>query len=813
MNDLRYAVRTLGQAPGLTAIIILTLALGIGANTAIFSVVNTLLLDPLPYPEVDRLMAVTFAAEDAPLGSTFWPYPKFKAFEKHQASFETMAAFGSRNLTIVPGDVPIRVETEIVTASYFPMLGVNTVRGRVFAPQDDQVFGEGPVVILSDSLWRRQFGADPNVVGTHVQIKNRPYEIIGVMPASFGGQSGTTEMWITVAASEHAVGKGTASGGAAWWMNVVGRLKSGVNLAQARAEMPALVKRVDETFMAKMGPGEERYLVVPYKQLKVHPDVSRSFVLLLGAVGFVLLIACANTANLLLGRAIARQKDFAIRRALGAGRTAIVRQVIVESLLVALAAGVAGLLVATWTLDWVTNAKTANTSGFWAAYVRTFQYFDVRLDPRVLLFNFATAIGVGILFGIAPAWQAWRSALNDVLKQGAGAASAALAGKNGISVRGTLVLAEIALSLVLLGAAGLMIRSFAQASSTDLGFDPEHVVTMTFAPSARKPAPFFHDVLARIQALPGVESASLSSGTPLGPGGFIGSVAIEGRAPDAARVRAMTNFVTTGFFSTYGMRLAAGRLFTQEDSTGRPVVVVTRALADAAWPGDSAIGKRIRAENEWREVVGVIQDATYTTLEDPPLPIVYAPVRQDVLGFSMPTAISIRTRVDPDSTANAVRGAVQAVDATAPVFSVVTMAERAERVTARYRYSAAMMGAMALLALVMAAMGTYGVLAYAVTARTREIGIRMALGARPADVLRLVVGSGARMALAGIALGLIGTYAATRVLGALLYQVSPSDPITFFAIALLMAIVAVVASYVPARRALRVDPVVALRSE
>ena len=275
----------------------------------------------------------------------------------------------------------------------------------------------------------------------------------------------------------------------------------------------------------------------------------------------------------------------------------------------------------------------------------------------------------------------------------------------------------------------------------------------------------------------------------------------------------MTNFVTTDFFATYGMRLASGRLLTQEDTTGRPVVVISRALADAAWPGESALGKRLRAENEWREVVGVLENATYTTLEEPPMPIVYAPVRQDVIGFSMPTAVSIRTAVDPTSMANAVRSALQGLDATAPVFNVVTMAERAARVTARYRYSAALMGAMALLALLMAAMGTYGVLAYAVAARTREIGIRIALGAHPADVLRLVVGSGARMAVAGIALGLVGTYAATRVLGALLYQVSPADPVTFIAIAVLMSIVAVIASYVPARRALKVDPVVALRAE
>ena len=811
MNDVRYAVRTLRQAPGLTGIIVLTLALGIGANTAIFSVVNTLLLDPLPYPDVDRLMAVTFASEEAPLGQSGVAVPEVRGLRE--------APGGLRRHGRVrpdPRDDPRRRRADtgrdrdrdrgVLAAPRHAGRARTTVR-----PDEDQVLGESPVVVISDQLWRQQFSGDPRIVGKTVAIKSRSYEIIGVLPPGFRGQSGTAEMWLTASASEHAVGKGTASGGFAWWMGVIGRLKPGVGVAQATAAMPAMVPKVDETFLAKMDMSkEERYLVVPYKELKVHPEVRRSFVLLLGAVGFVLLIACANTANLLLGRAIARQKDFAIRRALGAGRAAIVRQVIVESFLVAAAAGVAGLAVALWTIDWLTTAKVANTSGFWADYVRTFQYFDIRLHPRVLVFNFATAIAVGILFGIAPAWQAWRSALNDVLKRGSGATG----GRTGaLNIRGALVLAEIALSIVLLGAAGLMIRSFSQASHTDLGFDSNGVVTMTFAPSARKPAPFFHDLLSRIQALPGVERAALSSGTPLGPGGFIGTVTIDGRAPEAAPVRAMMNFVTADFFATYRMRVAEGRALASEDSTGRPVVVVTRALADQAWPGVSPVGKRIRSENEWREVVGVMENATYTTLEDPPAAVVYAPVRQDKIGFSMPTAISIRTSVDAASTARAVRGAIQGLDAMAPVFNVVTMTERAERVTARYRYSAAMMAAMAVLALLMAAMGTYGVLAYAVAARTREIGIRMALGARPADVLRLVVGNGARLAAGGIALGLVGTYATTRLLSAALFRVSPSDPLTFAGIALLMGIVALLASYVPARRALSVDPVVALRAE
>ena len=813
LNDVRYGLRTLRQSPGLTATIVLTLALGIGANTAIFSVVNTLLLDPLPYPHVDRLVAVTFASADAPLGRNGWPYPKYEAFAQHQSSFDAMAAYGSSRLTLIVGDVPTRVEGEVVTAGYFPLLGINAALGRVFRPDEDRVLGEAPVIILSDALWQQQFGADRNVIGRRVVIKGRGYEIIGVLPPRFRGQSGTAEAWITASASEHAVGKGTASGGFSWWMGVVGRLKPGVSRAQAQATMPAMVKKVDETFLAKMGRDEERYLLVPYKALKVNPEVSRSFVLLLGAVGFVLLIACANTANLLLGRALALQKDFAIRRALGAGRAAIVRQVIVESLLVAVMAGAAGLAVASATLDWVTTAKVANTSGFWAEYVRTFQYFDVRLHFPVLVFNFGVAIGVGILFGLAPAWQAWRTALNDVLKHGTGVTPGGLVRRGALSLRGVLVLTEIALSLVLLGTAGLMIRSFALASRTHLGFVPDKVITMTFAPSSRKPPAFYHDLLGRLESLPGVERAALSSGTPLGTGGYIGTITIDGRSPNAAPIRAMANYVTPGFISTYGMRLAEGRGLAAEDATGQRVVVVTRALADAAWPGASALGKRIRSEGEWQEVVGVLENATYTTLEDPPMAIVYAPVRHDALGLGAPTSISIKTALDDAGVMSGVRGILQSVDATAPLFNVVTMTERAERVTARYRYSAVMMTALAVLALLMAAMGTYGVLAYAVAARTREIGIRVALGASRGDVLRMVVGTSAKLTAVGIALGLAGTLVAARGLRALLFQVSPSDPLTFIVTALVMAAVALVATYVPARRALRVDPVVALRSE
>jgi putative ABC transport system permease protein len=668
-------------------------------------------------------------------------------------------------------------------------------------------------VVLSDQLWRQQFGGDPAIVGKTLPIKNRPYEVIGVLPPSFRGQTGTAELWLTVMAAEHAIGKGTATGGFSWWMGVIARLKPGVSIVQARAAMPALVKQVDETFMAKMAPGQEVYQLVALKDLKVHPEVSRSFVLLLAAVAFVLLIACANTANLLLGRAAARRKDFAVRRALGATRATIVRQVLIESLLVAGAAGIVGLVVAAWAVDFVTSATPANTSGFWAEYVRTFQYFTIRLQPRVLLFNFAVSATVGVLFGLAPAWQAARSELNDVLKQGA--VPGGFVRRGVLSGRGILVLTEIALSLVLLGAAGLMIRSFARAANTDVGFHPEGVTTMTFAPSARKPAAFYYDLLSHLRALPGVESASLSSGAPMGGGGYISTIAVQDREPSLPPVRGLTNYVTPGFFETYRMQLREGRWIADEDTTGRPVAVVSRALAEAAWPGQSAIGKRIRTEKDFREVVGVAENAVYTTLEAEPARVLYVPVKQgpDPVLFGAPTAISIRTTVDPGATTRAVGGELRALDAMAPLFNVVTMDERISRVTARYRYSAALLGAMAVLALLMAAIGTYGVMAFAVAARTREIGIRVALGARPGDVMRLMLSGGVQLTVAGIAIGLAGTYAASRLLAAVLFGVSTHDPLTFAAIALLMGLVATVACYVPARRALRVDPVVALRTE
>ena len=813
LNDVRFAARNLRVAPGLAFTIIVTLALGIGANTAIFSIVNTLLFEPLPYAESDRLVAVTFADDDAPLGRRSWPYPKYAAFAAHQQSFEAAAAYGTTRLTAMLGDLPVRLEAEVVTASYFPLLGVTPSRGRVFRADEDSVPGESPVVILSDQAWRRHFGGDPQVVGQSLAIRGRAFEVVGVMPPSFRGQTGSTEVWITTMAAEHAIGKGTATSGARWWLGVIARLKPEVTRPQAEAEMPALSRRVDEAFLARMAPGEERYQLVPLKDLKVNPEVGRSFVLLLAAVAFVLLIACANSASLLLGRASARRKDFALRRAIGASRAAVVRQVIVESLLVALAAGAGGILVAMWGIDWLTAARPANATGFWAQYVRTFEYFDVALDRRAFAFNFALASAVGFLFGLAPAWQAARTQLNDILKQGAGATDAGVTRGGDLTARGALVVAEIALSIVLLIGAGLMVKSFVRAAQADLGLEPDQVVMMTIAPTGRKPAAFYYDLLTRLEGMPGVEQAALSSSTPMGSAGWEGSITLEGQASASPEFRTVLNPVTPGFLRTHGLRLREGRDFADPDTTGHPVAIVSRALADTAWPGAIAVGKRIQLEDRWHEVIGIVENAVLTNLEDPPPSVVYLPVRRDAIGFMVPNSISLRTPVDPIAVGRAVQGEVQRLDAAAPVFNVVTMRERVDRVTAPYRYSAVLMSVLAVLALQLAAMGTYGIIAFAVVARTREIGIRMALGARPADVMRLVVGGGLRLAVAGIVVGLTAAYAASRLLGALLYGVSPADSATFGAIAALMAAVAAVASYLPARRAMRVNPVVALRAE
>jgi predicted permease len=617
--------------------------------------------------------------------------------------------------------------------------------------------------------------------------------------------------------ADHFMFKGAATGAFAWWIRPVVRLRPELTAAEAQARMPALNERVGRIDKSRMGRDRELFELRPYRDTKIDPAVSRSFLVFLAAVGLVLIIACVNTANLLLGRAVRRRNEFAVRLALGASRADVRRQVLVESVVLAAIAGAAALLVAHGTLAWLTTAKPMNMTGFWSQYGRTFDFFDISLDWRVAVINFAVALGIGILFGVLPARRASRMELNDALKLRAGGSSH--------GVRGLLVFVEIAFSVVLLASAGLMVRSFANAANARLGFEARDLVSASAAIQQRKPVTFYREWFDQIRALPGIEAAALATAAPLGTGTSFGPVDIEGRPKNDQSVRSGINVVTPSFFSTLGMTPLSGRTLTDDDRDGAPrVAVVSRAFARAAWPGEEAVGKRFLHSyrvpsgnrNEWTTVVGVVDDAVYGSLEDPKTPMYYLSAWQPLgtaTGMSQAPDTVIVRAASAGAVMPAVRQLLQRMDPASPLYDIATMEERLHKAASRYRYSSVMMGALALLAVALAVVGTYGVIAYSVATRTREIGIRMALGARPAELLRMLLGSGLKLTVAGLFFGLVAAIVATRAMTSMLYDVTPHDPWTFVSIAAVIASSAMLATYVPARRAMRIDPTRALRQD
>jgi len=828
-QDVRYGLRMLARSPGLTVVAVLSLALGIGANTAIFSVVDALLFKPLPYPQPERLMAVAYDNEQ-PQGFQFWPYPKYAALRDAQVSFDSVAAYSQLQLSAKIGEQAERIEAEVVTANYFSMLGVQAGLGRVFLPEEDQTPGAHPVVLLGHRLWQQQFGGDPQVIGKMLYLKRQPFTVVGVMPANFRGQSGTAELWVPMMMAGTLLYADALNAQYAWWLKVIARLKPDLTEAQARAEMPILSAKVAELVPAQLNSmltksGEERIRLIPLKETKIDPAVKKSFLILLAAVGFVMLIVCVNTASLLLARAVARQREFAVRVALGAGRGRVFRQVLTESVLLAGLGACGGLLVALWGMDWLTISRPWNAVGFWSQYARTFDYFAPGLDTTVFAFNFLLAFVAGIAFGLVPAWQTWRADVNEMLK-GSGGVSAASRSLGRVRMRSALVVAEVALSVVLLVSAGLMTRSFLRLLSVPLGFEPEGVVTMAFG-GERKPLEFYRAVLERVQGLPGVEQASLGLGIPLAGSMNRGGIQIEGRTLDSsAKTKAAFNVVTPEYFSTFRIAVIKGRSLTAEDRIGAPrVALISRTMAERFWPGEDPIGKRFKtpfrdaygAANAWIQIVGVVDDVKYGAVEDPAEPTLYLPAWQplgtpSVLSFA-PDSLVIRTATHAAPLIAAVKREMRSIDQAMPVSDVSTMRERAARVTSRYRYGALLMGMFAALGLVLSAIGVYGVMAFSVSARTREFGVRLALGAQPRDILRLVIVKGVVLVLAGVGLGLAGALAITRVLASQLYEVRPTDPVTFFGVSALLIGVGLLACYIPARRATRVEPMVALRYE
>ncbi|HZH90556.1 MAG TPA: ABC transporter permease [Pyrinomonadaceae bacterium] len=800
-QDVRYGFRMLWKNPGFTFVAALTLALGIGANTSIFSVVNAVVLRPLPLPDAEQLVWFDGVNPARGITESSLSMPDYLDWRNQSDAFQSMTAFVQGSAILADeGSEPERVPRGVVTASFFPTVGVNPVQGRALLAEDE-LPGSEPVAVLSHGLWQRRFGANPNVVGSKFTLSGRSVMVVGVMPAGFD-YPGRAQLWSALKTGAEDQRRDNR------YLHVLARLKPTVTLAQAQTQIDALSARFAQQYPETNG-GQSAKLTG--LQEWTTRSVRTSLLLLFGAVGFVLLIACANVANLLLARSAARRKEIALRTALGAGRPRIIRQLLTESLLLATLGGAAGLILSLFLTDLLIALSPANIP----------RLNEIKLDARVLGFTVGVVTLVGLLFGLAPAWQASKTDLNEALKDG-GRSSTEGHGRN--RLRALLIVAEVALSLLLLVGAGLLVKSFVLLRDVHPGFDAKNVLTMRISlPGARYPEPqqserFYRELTERVRTLPGVEAAGATVSLPLGGSGFsVGRSFIpEGRPLVPAESLDTGYFVATpDYFKAMRIPVKTGRVFTEQDKADAPpVVVVNESLARRVFPGEDPIGKRItvwRDEKFAREIVGIVGDVKSSRLDAETKSQIYVPYAQDAGWGAL--SLAVRTTVEPETLTAAVRGAVLSVDKNQPVHDVKTMEDVLSASVANNRLVVLLFGLFALFALVLAAVGIYGVMSYSVTQRTHEIGIRMALGAQPADVLRLILRQGMVLTLLGVGLGLAGSFALSRLLSSLLFGVSATDPVTFGGLSLLLTAVALVACYIPTRRAMKVDPMVALRNE
>jgi putative ABC transport system permease protein len=801
LADARHALRSLFKNRGFAAVAVLTIALGVGANTAVFSVVNAVLLEPLPFREADRLLAIHETARRATVERRSPAYPNFQDWQRETRTLDSLSAHSGEWFTLHVGETPERLRGEMVSWNYFDVLGIRPAAGRTFTPGDD-VQGAAPVIILSDGLWERAFRRDPGVIGRAVRVEEELATVIGVMPAGVTGLSDEAQMWAPV--GRFAAPPILERRGERWLDRVIARLKPGVTIEQARSEMEGIAARLEQLHRDNKDRG---VALVPLRE-EFFGDIRPMLLVLLGAVGFVLLIACVNVANLLLARGTARQRELAVRAALGARRGRIVRQLLTESVALSVVGGVAGLIAAFWSIDLLVALSPIPFPTF----------VQISVDLRVLAFTFAVCVASGLIFGVVPALAATRADLVATLK--AGGREGADAGSP--LLRKALVTAEIALALVLLVGAGLMLRTMESIRSFDPGFRAEGLVTLRVAlpvdsdadpeRAAIRTAQFARTLLERVQQLPMVTDASLTSFAPLSGASSAAIVRLE-EAPEPG-IRIYRHAVSPGHFKTLGIPLLEGRDFTDADARtaeGR-VVIVSRTMASRHWPGQAALHKRLRQGNAVYEVIGVVGDAQHRSLLEPDTadPDIYFPL------FQLPSrafAVMARTPGDAQPVVAAIREAVTELNPAVPVFSVATGEELVAEQTTGVRFSSALLGAFALVALTLTMVGIYGVTAYTVTRQTRQVGIRMALGATRGDVLRLIVRGGATFIVAGLALGTLAALGLTRLLSSLIYGVTPTDPVTFAWVTAILATVALAACLIPAARATRIDPVVALRSE
>jgi putative ABC transport system permease protein len=804
LQDLRYAARWLARNPGFAAVAILTLALGIGANTAIFSVVRGILLKPLPYPQPEALVQLWERAERQGRVIEQVPFapPVIRDWRERNHSFERVAAYSDWTLNMTGGDAPERLSAALVSADFFPLLGVKALAGRTFAAGDDAP-GHDLVAVLASNLWARRFGRDPRVVGSSVTLDGKSFVIVGVVPSGLPLYTLDPETQIYIPTS-HGFALDNRRG---HYLAAIGRLRPGVTLAAARADLAAVAARLEREH-GDTDRGFGANLVSAREQMV--GEVRPALYAMLGAVALVLLIAAVNVANMLLARASSREKEIAVRVALGAGRRRLLGQMLTESLLLAVGGSLVGLLLAFWGVDLLKTLAPPDIP----------RLSEVRMDGAVAAFALAVALVTGLAFGIAPAWQISRTALAGGLRD-RGASS----GRRGGRLRNALVAAELALSLVLVVGAALLLQSLSRLSHTRLGFEPRSVFTFELdLPEAGYPKPqdvieFHERLLDRLRKLPGVEAAGSISSLPLTNDRTMDlAFRVEGRPPDPSKVStARCNSVSTDLFGALHIPLVRGRGLETRDGADAPrVVVISETMARFYFPNEDPLGKRVSlngnetTEKDWRTIVGVVGDTRDTSPDRRPGPQMYMPFPQNPLNG---IAFVLRGPRDPRGLEKEARAAVAALDPRQPVFGARAMDEIVSDALGQPRFRTLLLVLLGAVALALAAVGIYGVMAYSVSQRTQEIGIRMALGAAVGDVLRLVLGQALRLAAVAVAIGVAGALAASRALASLLYGVTPSDPLTFTAVALGLVGVAGLAAYVPARRAARVDPTVALRNE
>jgi len=804
LQDLTYALRMMLKNRAFTITAVLVLALGIGANTVIFSVVNAVLLRPLPFPDSNRLIAVFESTKqlhnfEAVSGANFIDW------RERNTSLEAISCYREDGFNLTGTSVPERVNGVIATPDLFRVLGVSPIIGRVFNADEDSL-GNARVAVISQGLWGRRFGSDPNILGRKFDVNSEQVTIIGVMPASFRFPN-ESDLWIPPrhVIPEHVLRptEDMSVNRDSHYLSAIGRVKAGVSFQQAKADLEGIGDRLEQEYPTNnLG---RSVSVASLRDLSVG-EVRPTILVLFGAVGFVLLIACANVANLLLARAATRQKEMAVRTALGASRFRLVRQLLTESVLLSTSGGAIGLLIALWGIAPLVALVPADLNGV----------KNIQIDGLVLGFTIAVSLLTGLLFGIVPAWQSTGGQLSEALKEGGRSGSQ---GPRRNRVRSILVVSEITLSLVLLIGAGLMIKSFIRLSQVDPGFQTSNILTMRLSlpPADYQSLPkrrlLVQQVVSRLQAIPGVNAAAAISRLPLTVGNSSRNVSIEGRPTDPNDTpSADYRVISPDYFSAMRIRVLKGREFTDQDNESSNVAIINDSMARRYWPGEEPIGQRIQTGNAgspFLEIVGVVADIKHFGLDTDPKAEVYLPYTED----PWPFFTLITSGNSSASVGESMRSAVWAVDPNLPVPVIRSMDLLLSRSNTARRFNTVLLGIFGSVALILAAVGIYGVMSYAVTQRTHEIGVRMALGAKQSNVLTLVVGQGMRLALIGVGLGLIASFALTRVLTTLLFGVQPTDPVTFITISLILTGVALGACLLPAMKAMRVDPMVALRYE